>query len=106
MSNDIKVGDVCEFILPRLPVGEITRRYNGTQCTVLRLAIATGLFGVMHECEMFDGVQAKVAALFLRKNPPKQTDDVEPRVEHVPAEPDFVEDLQRRLNKAKATEPA
>lgn len=86
MSDEIRVGDVCVIVVK--PIGEVSKRYNGAQCTVLRLAVATGIFGVMHQCELFDGIQANIAAMFLRKVPPKQQDDSEPRTQFTPADPE------------------
>lgn len=82
MSNDIKVGDVCEFVAPGFT--PVIARYSGMQCTVLRLAVGAGLFGVKHECEMIDGARAEIAARFLRKLPPQSDSQIDDAMTPVP----------------------
>jgi hypothetical protein len=100
MSEPLKIGDVCEFIAR--PVGEFTTRYSGTLCTVFELDVATGIFGSMHACEMFDGVHCQVASMFLRKVPPKP--DGKPRTDFTPSDP--AEWASTHWYPPKTTEPA
>lgn len=105
MSNDIKVGDVCEITFPR-PLGQWTSTYNNTECTVRYLEVKQSIFGVMHQCELCDGNIANVAAMFLRKKPPKADDSQWIRQETVPREA-FDRWLERaRQIKPRIEEPA
>jgi hypothetical protein len=117
VSNDIKVGDVCEVIDACCAVAR--RQYAGKEVTIVARAPLTFMcftcgFSTLDYFYVAGpalpvpppGSHYAAPRVFLRKKPPKQNDDAGTRLEHVPAEPDFVEDLQRRLNKAKATEPA
>lgn len=117
MSNHIKVGDVCEVVATCC---EYSAQCKGLECTVTGgrafshfrcdCGFTTSQYVFVEYsnppplCDHLGlGRRPSVPLCFLRKKPPKQTDDAEPRLEHVPADPEFIEDLQRRLSKTKET---
>lgn len=112
MSDDIKPGDLCEVFdaccdtARGLFVGIECRAVERRQGFYKWHCQFCGAGAQYHWA--VEGSKAGEVDLrrcperYLRKKPPKQTDDAEPRVEHVPAEPEFVEDLRRRLSRVPA----
>jgi hypothetical protein len=107
VSGELKVGDVCVIQLPSGSC-EACQRRNGSECTI----VGAEFIGVRISC----GGKPEVGRYFLvecpgvrlpmalhrtelRKKPPKADDEGEPRADFTPADPDFREDLQRRLTK-------
>lgn len=114
MSGDLKVGDVC--VIQFQPGGcEACARRNGTECTIVgaeflgtRLSCGgrpeLGRFFLV-ECSGVSKPMALHRTELRRKDPPKE-DDATPRTDFTPADPDFREDLQRRLDKEPITTDA
>lgn len=98
MSNDIKVGDVCEVLRGGyyFPAG--------TEVTVITGPRMYPFAPTEESFEITDasGMKCWAYRSTLRKKPPKKSEDAEPRTEFVPAEGDFVEDLRRSLAKETA----
>lgn len=107
MSNDIKVGDVCEVVaspdgIPTLlgqDVEVIGPEKNYSQD--IGGVITLYCFGFMVQSAA--GKRYAIARECLRKKPPKTDDQGEPRTDHTPADPEFIQDLQRRLSKTRET---
>lgn len=107
--GDLKVGDVCIFIggdgsaLPYLVGSEC--EIVGEEREYTKKISATDALEVLIVCFGFkiraaaDGKHYICPRRFLRKKDPPKEDDATPRDDFIPAQPEFIEDLQRRLNK-------
>jgi len=113
VSNEpLNVGDVCIVRLPADRSCVQCQLINGRECTIKHVAVPALRIGCngMHELGRFYFCEVQgvghTAALHRseleKKQPPKQ-DDAEPRADFTPASSDFVEDLQRQLNKKAVT---
>jgi hypothetical protein len=99
MSNDIKVGDVCEIITACCP--QARAHVVGREVTILGIRGSgfqcgcCGEFGGLSysvdssiPSPEDEGTVSVVPHKFLRKKPPKQADDAEPRSDYTPANTD------------------
>lgn len=98
--SELKVGDVCIVLPYRGP--SITPEIDGHTVTItgpeeLRRYGKYGCFGF--EVTSSGGKLYCVHRAILRKIDPPAADDSTPRTEFLPAEPSFVEDLQRQLTR-------
>jgi hypothetical protein len=107
--SDLKVGDVCVIVAPA------SVEMIGLECEIIgeekryeRKVLDTPVLECWHYCEGFmvqtvDGRRFAIERICLRKKPPEGDDQGEPRADFTPAQPEFVEDLQRRLTKQTET---
>jgi hypothetical protein len=102
-GEPIKVGDVVEIINGCCPS---SKSCIGLECTVVAIGhprarcffcgtMSEAIFELSNSEYGFGSIPAE----FLRKKRPPAVDDATPRTDFTPAEPEFIEDLARRLNK-------
>jgi hypothetical protein len=104
-SGDLKVGDICIIVPPAVNnIGAECEIVGPEQQHEVRVLNAE-LFEVWIWCFGFKvritgtGKHFAVDRRCLRKKDPPKEDDATPRDDFVPAQPEFIEDLQRRLTK-------
>lgn len=114
MSNEIKVGDVCEIV--DACCDRARRHYVGIEVVTVSEGPGTFHCTCGHEDPDFFIVQSgnlpdpngfyNAARKFLRKKPPKSADNSEPRTEHVPAADSGWTGIGWHPSKTRETEPA
>lgn len=105
MSSDLKVGDVCVIVIA-------APAWRGLECTVISgLMPSKGRPGTLvHDVEVphapepsQPGNRWVIEPWRLLKKPPPSDDPGGLSTDFTPAQPEFIEDLQRRLTKVTET---
>lgn len=96
MSADLKVGDVAVVLHDGnyFPAGHEVEVIGGPRMYPLVPPTEESF-----QIRDASGIDCWAYRSTLRKKPPKSEPDATPREDFTPADPDFREDLQRRLNK-------
>ncbi len=118
MSNDIKVGDVCEIVgtccskgagfvgleclLVAAPTDRICACFCGSNTSDYFFASVPG--APTPSLNQYIPGSYAIPRAFLRKKPPKAHDQDDSRTDFTPAEPEFQQDLKRQLEKELVTD--